>query len=94
MEQIKDIISGVIGKLSVQNSGHSQQIQQAWQKTVGEKVAKHTFVEGLKDGKLFVKVDSPVAAFQLNLKRNQILRELQKIDNTLGNIVLRVGRIE
>lgn len=94
MEQIKDIVSGVIEKLSVQNSGQSQQLQQAWQKTVGAKIVKHTLVEGLRSGKLFIRVDSPVAVFQLNLKRSQILRELRKVDNTLGNIVLRVGRIE
>lgn len=94
MEQIKGIIHDVIEKLSNQNPDKNQEIQRVWQDAVGKKVAKHTQIVGLKDGKLLIRVDSPVAMFHLNLKRSQILKELQKIDQKLSVIELRVGRVQ
>ncbi len=94
MEQIKTIIHDVIEKLSTQGAGQSQDMQRAWQEAVGKKIVRHTQIEGLKDGRLLVLVDSPVALFQLNLKRSRLLKALQKIDRAISKIELRVGRVQ
>lgn len=94
MEQIKAIIHDVIEKLSTQGAGQNQDIQRAWQEAVGKKVYRHTQIKGLKDGKLLVLVDSPVMLFHLNLKRRQLLKELQKIDRAISTIELRVGKVQ
>jgi predicted nucleic acid-binding Zn ribbon protein len=93
MEQIKDIVKNVIEKLSTQNAAQNQ-LQGAWQEAVGKKVFKHTQIEAVKYGKILIKVDSPTAMFHLNLKRRQILKELQKIDKTLSIIELRAGKVQ
>ncbi|MBM3249160.1 MAG: DUF721 domain-containing protein [Candidatus Omnitrophica bacterium] len=94
MEQIKEIVHDVIERLSNQNPDKNQQIQRVWQEAVGKKVFKHTQIAGLKDGRLLIRVDSPVMMFHLNLKRSQILKALQKIDQGLSTIELRVGRVQ
>jgi predicted nucleic acid-binding Zn ribbon protein len=91
MEQIKDIIHDVIEKLSGQDN--NRELGRVWQNAVGKKMARHTQISGLKHGKLLVRVDSPVAMFQLNLKRNQILKELQKVNKDLLSIELVSGRV-
>lgn len=93
MEQIKTIVHDVIEKLSTQGAGQAQDIQCAWSEAVGKKVSCHTQIEGLRNGKLSVLVDSPVTIFHLNLKRNQLLKELQKIDKAITTIDLRVGKV-
>lgn len=93
MEQIKQIVNNVIEKLSTQNCAHNQEMQRAWRDMVGKKVSKHTLIEGVKGGRLIVRVDSAVAMFHLNLKRNQILKELQKIDKQVSTIELRTGKV-
>ncbi|MBM3251322.1 MAG: DUF721 domain-containing protein [Candidatus Omnitrophica bacterium] len=93
MEQIKDVVSSVIKKLASSASGPGQLIGQAWQEAAGKKFIKHAAIENYKNGKLLVRVDSPVALFQLNLKRNQILEKLQKIDTGLKIIDLKLGKV-
>ncbi|HOX54914.1 MAG: DUF721 domain-containing protein [Candidatus Omnitrophica bacterium] len=94
MEQIKTIVHDVIKKLSIQGAEQAQDIQRAWSEAVGKKVSCRTQIEGLRNGRMLVLVDSPVTMFHLNLKRNQLLKELQKIDKAITTIDLRVGKVQ
>ena len=93
MEQIKEIVNKVIEKLASDKTASIQQEWRALQEIVGKKFIKHTMIEGLRDGKLFIRVDSPVLLFHLNLKRSRILEKLQKINKDLKTIDLRMGRV-
>jgi predicted nucleic acid-binding Zn ribbon protein len=94
MEQIKGIVKDVIERLSSKTSIPQKQIWRVWQEAVGEKNIKHTRIEGIRDGRIFVRVDSPVLMFHLNLKRNYILKQLQqRIDRNLTDIKLKIGKI-
>ncbi|MFH1947378.1 MAG: DciA family protein, partial [Candidatus Magasanikbacteria bacterium] len=92
MDQIKNVISSVIEKLASDNLDRNQQLWQAWQDATGKKFLKHATIESYKNGRIVIKVDSPVAMFQLNLKRNHILTVLQKVDKELKSIDLRMGK--
>lgn len=94
MEQLKNIINNVIGKMSSGSAISNQDLWQAWEGAIGKKLIKHTAIEGVRNGKLSVRVDSPVMMFQLNLKRNHIIKKLQKIDKELTDINLRIGKVQ
>lgn len=93
MDQIKSVVSSVIEKLASENLDRNQRLWQAWQEATGKKFLKHATIAGYKNGRLVIKVDSPVAMFQLNLKRNHILTVLQKVDKELKSIDLRMGKV-
>ena len=93
MERIKSVVSSVIEKLASDNLDRNQRLWQAWQAAAGKKFLKHTTIESYKNGRLVIKVDSPVAMFQLNLKRNHILEVLRKADRELKSINLRMGKV-
>ena len=93
MEQIKNVVSSVIEKLASENVDRNQRLWRAWQEATGKKFFKHATIESYKNGRLLIRVDSPVAMFQLNLKRNHILETLQKADSELKSIDLRMGKV-
>jgi hypothetical protein len=93
MEQIKEIVNSVIEKLVSCSGAEQQETWRAWQNAVGKKFITHTTIENYRNGRLLVRVDSPAALFQLNLKRNQILEKLQKIDKNLKSLDLKLGQV-
>lgn len=94
MEQIKEVVNDVINKLASKTGADQQRIVQAWQEAVGRKFGKHTSIRGIRDKKLIVMVDSPALMFHLNLKRNQILKALRRVEKDLDNITLKIGKVQ
>jgi len=94
MEQMKNVVGSVLEKLASDSIDRHQRLWQAWQEATGKKFIKHATIESYRNGKLTIRVDSPVAMFQLNLKRNQILEKLQKVDKELKIINLKLGKVE
>ena len=92
-EAIKNIIPGVIGKLSTGNPEWQSGLLRSWQANIDNKTKKHTMVVGLKNGRLLINVDSPVWLFQLSLKKPQMLRGLQKDFPELATISFRIGKV-
>ena len=93
MDPIKNIVSDVIGKMSSKGFNEQTRILEVWQKIVGEKGTKHARVSGLKDGTLMVLVDSSAWLFQLNLKRKNILEQLQKEKLEIQKIIFKIGKV-
>jgi len=50
---------------------------EVWETLVGPEIAKHTWVEGLRNGELLVSVDSPTWANELQAMSGQLVRRLQ-----------------
>ncbi|MFH1655178.1 MAG: DUF721 domain-containing protein [Candidatus Omnitrophota bacterium] len=93
MERIKNVVSSVLEKLASDSIDRHQRLWQAWQGVAGKKFIKHATIDSYKNGRLVIKVDSSVAMFQLNLKRNQILEKLQKADKELKTVDLKLGKV-
>ena len=93
MDPIKNIVNDVIGKISSKGFNDQTKIFEVWQKIIGETGIKHTRVSGMKDGTLMVLVDSPAWLFQLNLKRKNILDQIQKEKLEIQKIIFKIGKV-
>jgi len=75
MDSIKDIVSGVMGKMSSGNKGTFADIQAAWTRISKDQGSR---VADFKDGCLIINADSSMRLVKLNLNREGLLKELQK----------------
>ena len=90
MNSIKDIVSGVIGKMSSGKGGSLQDIQAAWERISKDKGSKIT---DFKNGYLTISADSSMRLVKLNLNRESILKELQKEFPSVVKIIFKVGHM-
>jgi hypothetical protein len=93
-DAIKNIIPGVMGRLSAGNPEWQNSLTRSWQAAIDKKAQKHTAIAGFKNGKLLINVDSPVWLFQLNLRRPQMLKSLQRDFPELAAISFRIGKVD
>lgn len=91
MRSIGDILSTLPGKEKVKEYA----LWKTWGKLVGSQIAEHCRPDRLKDGTLFLKVDSPVWAQQLQFMKSMII---EKANDFMGSCIVKdlrfqVGRI-
>ena len=75
MDSIKNIVSGVIGRMSSGTGGSFQDIQAVWARISKEQNSR---VSDFKDGCVTINADSSMHLVKLNLNREDLLKELQK----------------
>jgi len=92
MDEIKNIVNDVIGKISSQKPEQQSRIQNVWKKIVDQKGQQHSSIINFQDKRLIVNIDSSIWLFQFNLKRWKILKELQKEIPECENIIFRIGK--
>ncbi|MBU4342528.1 MAG: DUF721 domain-containing protein [Candidatus Omnitrophica bacterium] len=77
-EGIKNILGNVLGTIEKKGPGKKEKISNAWQKTAGEKAARHSRPTGLRRKVLAIEVDSSTWFYELSTKKRELLRELKK----------------
>jgi hypothetical protein len=88
MDSIKNIVSGVIGRMSSGSGVSSQEIQAAWSRISKDPGSK---VTDFKDGCVVISADSSMRLVKLNLNREGLLQELQKEFPSIVKISFKVG---
>lgn len=76
-EDIKGIISKVIGKLEKKGPDRREKLLRAWQKIAGGAAAAHSRPTGIKRKILTIETDSSTWLYSLSLKKNSILKDLR-----------------
>ena len=94
MDEIKNIISQVIGKLSSQKPAEQNKLSDLWRNILTKKELEHAQLVGVKDGKLLVNVDSPAWLYQMHLKKNNILNKFKEQDPQIKSISLKIGKVK
>ena len=94
MNDIKNIINRVIGDLANKKDQGGKQIASIWCAVLEKKELVHTHVAGLKEGTLFVDVDSPAWLYQMNVKKTKILRLLKEEIPEIKNIRFKIGKVK
>jgi len=94
MDNMKDIITDVIGKLSQRQSFNNDKIQRLWCNILNTQEVQHTQLMGIKEGILSVNVDSPAWLYQMNIKRSKILERLKTEDMNIKSIFFRIGKVK
>jgi len=95
VESISKIMERVLAEGKLGNSAQVAEIWGRWNEIVGESIAAHCVPEKIAEGKLYVRVDSPVWCQQLDLlkeelkdkiNRNQKKEEIKKIIFKSGDL--------
>lgn len=97
MDAIKEIINSVITRLSEKRKRDlKQEAQSALKKFLDKEETKHVKVATFFHGVLCISVDSPTRAYQLNFKKEKMLRYLDESlgSGTLKDIYFRIGKIK
>jgi predicted nucleic acid-binding Zn ribbon protein len=93
MDGIKNVLQGVLSDMMKQQKGVDfQKALDAWKKAVGPKACAHTKIVYLTKEKIRVNVDNSAWLYDLNLRKERILRELKK-DLDVEDIRFRLGEV-
>ncbi len=76
-----DIIPGIINDLELNESFTINQIRNNWKNFVGEIISSHSIPDRLVSRTLFISVDHPVYANEINLMKDVLLK---KIDDEIS----------
>ena len=73
---IKDVLKDLIETYHLEGKLNEVKVIHSWQKVVGEMIARHTKDLYIKNGKLFVKIDSPALKNELIYSTSTIIENL------------------
>jgi predicted nucleic acid-binding Zn ribbon protein len=73
-----DVIREMIETYRLENKLNELKIVHSWKKVVGDMIARHTRDLQVKNGKLFVKIDSPALKNELMYSSSVIIENLNK----------------
>ena len=92
-EPIKSIVREVLESLKDKKLNKHDALQKAWQKAIGQKAEKHTRISSLRGGRLVIEVDESGWMYQLTLKKQEILKKLQKYlkETEIQELHFRIG---
>jgi len=93
MEEIKDIIQTVIGNISERRHQEERDLQAAWDGLLKDKEKAHVRIAAFQKEVLYVNADSPAWLFQMNLKKQSLLRGLQHHVPGVKKIYLKIGKV-
>jgi hypothetical protein len=90
VDEIKNIVSQVIGRMASHQGEAFQDIQKAWEKIAG---AKGSRVAEFKDGSLTIYADTSMRMVRLNLNKQSLLQQLNQEFPSIKKICFKVGTI-
>ncbi len=94
MDNIKDIIQDVIGKMAQQEPQANIKVERIWKNILEEQELKHTKIVGMKEGNIFAHVDSPAWLYQMRIRRSKILERLKDEIPDIKSIRFKIGKIQ
>jgi hypothetical protein len=96
VESIKGILNSVLKDIEKKQSQLPEDnLDDLWASCVAKKALKHTKVSFFKNGKIYINVENPGWLYELNLNREDILKNLQKKSkNKIKDLKLRVGDVK
>lgn len=88
-------IGEILGTLPVKERVKEYGLWKVWDKLAGEAVSRHCQPDRLKDGILFLKVDSPVWMQQLQFMKSLILEKVNGYmkDNAVKDVRFQIGKL-
>mgnify|MGYP000026362341 CR=1 FL=1 len=90
MEKIGDITKRVISNWVIEDEGRDIDIEVVWNRIIDENLRGHTYVNGLINNILYVKVDSSCYLSILNMKKEEIIKKLKNKGFRIKKMVLKL----
>jgi hypothetical protein len=93
MDNIKNILDTVIGKISDRKPQDNDNIQRLWNSLLNPSDINHTRVVDFKSGCLIIHVDSPAKLYQIKLKYRTLVDNLKEMLPDFQKLVLKIGKV-
>lgn len=93
MDNIKEIVKNIIGKMSQNQPDTETKLEQVWLKFIDDKYRVHARIVGVKNNIVYIVVDSPAKLHQLKSKKDSLLRNFKESIPSIENIIYNVGRL-
>ena len=90
MEKIGDITKRVISNWVIEDEERNFDIEVVWNRIIDENLKGHTYVNGLKNNVLYIKVDSSCYLSILNMKRKEIIKKLENKGFKIKKMILKL----
>ena len=92
MEEIKDIVYGIIEKISRNRPQKQEEIQSAWERITTRHKIRNTKIKEIKDNSVIINVGAPAWLYQCRIKQGVILKEFQGVDKDIKKVFFRIGK--
>ncbi len=92
MEKAGQVLGDILKKHAISKVSTLGRLADAWVGLLGPVISSHTYPSDLRDGILFLLVDSPVWMQQLSFLKVEMLEKLSGYG--IADIMLRLGRVE
>lgn len=76
LEPVATLLESALRRIGLEKRFEEYQVVEAWDSVVGDGVAQHATATSIRDGVLFVDVDSSVWMQELQLLRGEIIERL------------------
>ena len=94
VKDIHDIVCGVIGKMASDKGGESVRLEDCFIRLLKEPEIPHILLKGLKDGQLYVNVDSSVWLYAMRVRAGYFLKEIQKDFPDIKRLYFKIGSVK
>jgi hypothetical protein len=88
---IQDILPNLIAQISSGNTVDQLTIEKRW-KELAEFYVDQALYSGFKEGSLYISVNNPARLYQWKLRKQEVLKKLQKHCPEVKNIVFKIGK--
>ncbi len=92
MEKAGQILGDILKKHDISKVSKLGKLTDSWPSLMGQAISSHTSPNDLRDGILFLMVDSPVWMQQLSFLKAEMLKKLSMYE--VADIILRLGKVE
>ncbi len=92
--EVKNLLSGILGKIGLQQADRPDLILAAWPELIGARLAPYTEAVSFRDGFLTVKVkNSTLYSLLAQHEKRRLLKSLQEKfpSVTIKNLIFRIG---
>lgn len=93
MDDIKDIVKKVFVDISTKTIAEQKKLGEVFEKVLKDNNISGAKISGLKDGQLFVNVDSSARLYQITLIKNKILNALKSELPDIEKILFKIGKV-
>lgn len=93
MDNIKDVVHALMGKLSVSTVEGRRSVEDIVSGMLNDQEKKHVRFSGMKEGKIFMVVDSSAWLFQMRTKQQRLLKEIQLQVSDVTQMYFKIGKV-
>jgi hypothetical protein len=90
---VKDVLPGVMARLSGDNVRDQINLEKAWHEVAGPEAVGSAFT-GFKNGCVYVTVDSPARLYQWKMRKAATMRRLCEKCPGVNNISFKIGTLK